>query len=263
MKAFVPTQKERALGITIRRDGCTVYADPLCRSLFDPEELCELPKGQKLGRLFEGKHSYFLFRRDFLLRSVAYSLYVALPVHAEELSDPVALDRIAQKALRDLELRFAFVLSEANGELAPLSSLPLRSYFSSLCSEICSSLYAPLVIDIANVSEDPSVRVHPTCLSKALGLALAAMLREGQSTLSFRLSEEEEAFALSFVGERPITSDFVHDLLDALAERGGFLVRHTPFGVTFHLLPSHRPAAILRAQDDLDDIHLREGFFLL
>jgi hypothetical protein len=263
MKSFSRERNARDVAVTILQGDRCVFSDPLCHALFDPASPPDIPVGQALGRLFEGKHPFLLFRRDFTLRKVAYTLYAAMPVRAEEMENPASLEQIAEEALSSLQLRFDLVLCEAEGALQPLSSIPLRSYFSSICSEICASLYAPLVVEVENVREDLSVRAHSPCLSQAIGLSLSQMLREGQCTLAFRLSEEDGVCALSFVGERGITSEFVLDLLDALADHGGFLVRHSPCGVHFHLLPSHRPAAILRAQDDRDDIHLREGFFLL
>ena len=263
MKPFKPEQEGRTVGIGIQKCSRTVYADPLFSSLVDLNALQTIPAGEHCGRLFEGAHPHLLFRRDFTLRAESYALYAALPVKAEELHAPVQLEELARVSLSSLDRRLALVLGETKGDPPPLSSLSLGSYFSSICADICASLYAPLVIERQIKEEMISVRVHSTCLSQALGLALAAMLREGQSRLALRLSEEEGVYALSLIGERSITCTFVQDLLLALSESGGFLVRYTPFGVQFLLLPSHRPAAILRAKSGWDDMHLCEGFFLL
>lgn len=262
MKLSLPESERRALALTVQRDGRTVFSDPLSRSLFDPASPPPIKAGELQGRLFEGAHPYLLFCRRFRLRATEYTLYAALPLDAGEQSDPAALEAISARALRDLWLRFAVVLSETEGTPS-LSSLPLRTYFASQAEKICASLYAPLIIEVGDLPCDPTARVHPACLSQAIGLSLSALLREGQSSLSFRLSDEGDAFALSFVGERGIENEFVRELLAALAESGAFLVRHTPRGVDFLLLPTHRPATLLRADDDREDIHLLEGFFLL
>ena len=117
MNPFQPEQEGRTVGIGIQKCGRAVYADPLFSSLVDLNALQTIPAGEYCGRLFEGARPYLLFRRDFTLLTESYVLYVALPVKAEELHDPAALEEVARVALSSLERRFDLVLGKTKGAL--------------------------------------------------------------------------------------------------------------------------------------------------
>lgn len=249
------------MAVTVLRGDTPVYSDPLSHSLFGDVPPA-LQKGEERGTLFTGAADYLLFRRDFTLDSTPYTVYLALPVKGEEAQDSARLAALCEEIAPAFFSRIARIL-EGEGTPFPAQTLPILYFFRMITKQICTDLYAPLLCEVAGEVENCSVWADRTLLSRAIGLALSALLREGQSTLCARLSGDDTLYALSLIGERAINSAFICHLLDTLAARGGFTVRHTENGVRFLLLPAHAPAALLRADPENDGASLCEGFFLL
>lgn len=249
------------LAITVCEDGRVVYADPLSRSLFGREAPPTLPKGVDSALISLGGHSHLCVCRPFFLHGRSYTLYATLPLDGNGDAFVAELSRLAHEALDALCDRFSLVLRQTH-EDAP-GILPLFPYFRALADEISASLYAPLRVELASQMPSASVCVHRVGLSRAIGVALAALLVEGQSAFIARLSTEGDLTLLSFDGDRAVGSPFLRVILDELAARSGFSVRHTERGISFLLSSARTPAASLRDEDEEDALHLLEGYRLL
>ena len=256
----LPKPKRRS-AMTVLCGDKVVFSDPLSHALFGKEPP-EIPKGEEKGRFFTAPSPYLLFRRDILFDATEYAVYIALPVSAGEAQNAASLAALFEAVLEEVYARFFAVIGNPR-EARPFASLSVLYFFRSVTERICADLYAPLSIDVAGGVENGSISLdRATCL-EAIGLALSALLCEGQTTLTARLSGDDNFYVLSFVGDRGICSEFIRHLLNVLAERGGFAVRHTETGVRFLLFPSHSPAAVLRSDPTDDLVYLSLGFFLL
>lgn len=249
------------MAVTVLCEGVPVYSDPLSRTLFGGE-IPTLPPSGKGGRLVTGNTPYLLFCHDQILDGTLYTVCLCLPVKEEEAQNENCLAALSEEIAPAFFARFSRLFDEKRAA-HPTQTLPVLYFFRTLTEQICTTLYAPLTAEVAGGVDNGSVHADGTLLSRAVGLALFALLQEGQSTLCARLSGGDALYTLSLVGERGVDNPFIRRILNILASRGGFSIRHTANGVRFLLLAAHAPAALLRDEPENVGACLCDGFFLL
>lgn len=249
------------LAITVCEQGRVVYADPLSRALLGVGTH-PTPAAAAAAPLFgEEAKEPFPVRCDFSLRGRQYTAYATLPQSGEDPIDEAVLSRATEEALGALRARVSLFLRTLS-EQGP-SAFSLSSYFRSLMAEVAASLYTPLRFEIDQALSEAVVHLHRTGLSRAIGVALAALLAEGQSRLAAILTQQGDFIVLSLDGDRAVSSPFLRALLDELADRSGFLVRHTERGLSFWMHLTSIPAVPLRDENAEDALHLIEGYTFL